>query len=136
MQIFDRRNALLRFHVFGDQLHRAWPVKRDQGDDVVEFLHIELLRQTRHPARFHLKEPNRFAAVIERERCRIVEGNILQQKSRLPLVNERQRVFDHGKRFQSEEIHFKKPKIVKRPHRILTDHVVAFHIATKRDVIR
>ena len=51
-------------------------------------------------------------------------------------MNERQRVLDHGKRFQPEEIHFEEPEIVKRPHRILADDIVAFHVATERDVVR
>ena len=136
MQIFDRRNALFRFHVFGNKLHRAWPVQRDQGNDIVELFHIELLRQTRHPSRFHLEKTNRFAAVVESERSGIIERNIFQREVWLPFANKRQRVFDHGQRFQSEEIHLKQAKIIERPHGILADHVVALHIAAKRDVIR
>ncbi len=46
MQIFDRRDPFLRFHVLGDQFHRAGTVKGDQRDDVVELLDVELLRQS------------------------------------------------------------------------------------------
>ena len=96
MQIFDRGDALLRFHVFGDQLHRAGSVQRNQGDDVVELLHVELFRKTGHAAGFHLEEPDRFSAVVERERSSIVQRNILQRKVWLPFANQRERIFDHG----------------------------------------
>ena len=76
MQIFDRRNALLRFHVFGNQLHRSRPIERDQRDNVVEFLDLELFRQIGHPAGLHLKEADRFAAVVKAERGRVIERNI------------------------------------------------------------
>ena len=51
-------------------------------------------------------------------------------------MNQGQRVFDHGQRFQPQEIHFQQAKIVERSHGILADHVVAFDVVTKRDVIR
>ena len=88
MQILDRRNPLFRFHVFGNEFHRPWPVKRDECDDVVELLYVELLRQTRHPTRLHLEKTDRFAAVIESKRSGIIEWNILQRKVWLALVNQ------------------------------------------------
>ena len=76
MQIFDRRDAFLRFHVFGNQLHRSRSIQRDQRDDVVELLDLELLRQIRHAARFHLEQANSVAAIVEIERGFVVERNI------------------------------------------------------------
>ena len=35
MQVLDRGASLLRLYVFGNQLHRARSIKRDQGDDIV-----------------------------------------------------------------------------------------------------
>ncbi len=136
MQIFDRRDPLFRFHVLGDEFHRAGTVKRDQRDNVVELLYVELLRQTRHSAGLHLEKTDRFAAVIESKRSGIVEWNILQRKVWLALVNQGQRILNDGQRFQSEEIHFQEAQIIERSHGVLADHVVAFHVATKRDVIR
>ena len=71
MQIFDRRASLLCFHIFGNQLHRARPIERDQRDNVVEFFDLELFRQIGHPARLHLEQTDRFAPVVEIE-CRLV----------------------------------------------------------------
>ena len=50
-------------------------------------------------------------------------------------MNQPHRVFNHGQRLESEEIHLEQTEIVQRSHRILTDHVVAFHVTTERDVI-
>ena len=66
--------------------------------------------------------------------CRIVEWDIFQRKIWFPPMNQGKRVLDDGQRFQSEKIHFQQAEISERPHRILTDDVVAFHIATERDV--
>src|SRR5205809_238885 len=79
MQILDWRDPFFRFHVFGDEFHRARPIKRDQSDNVIELFYIELLRETRHSAGLHLEETDRFAAIIERERRWIVERNVLQR---------------------------------------------------------
>ena len=78
MQIFDRCDSFLRFYEFGDQLHRTGPVERDQRDDVVQLFHIELLRQTGHPSRFHLEKTNRLAPVVEIESRFVVERNVLE----------------------------------------------------------
>ncbi len=80
MQIFDRRDALFRFHIFRDELHRAGPVQRDQCDDVVELFDVELLRKTGHAAGFHLEKADRFAAVVERKGSGIIQRNILSEK--------------------------------------------------------
>ena len=76
MQIFYRREALFRFHVFRDQLHRAGPVQRDQCDDIVELFDIELLRETGHAAGFHLEQADGFAAVVKREGSGVIQRNI------------------------------------------------------------
>ena len=96
MQISDRRDSPFRFHIFGDEFHRAGSIKRDQRDDVVELLNVELLRQTCHPAGFHLEEADRFASVVESEGGFVVHRNVLERKIRVPFVNECQRVLDHG----------------------------------------
>jgi hypothetical protein len=51
-------------------------------------------------------------------------------------VNQSQCILNDCQRFQSEEIHFQEAQIIERSHGVLADHVVAFHIAAKRDVIR
>ena len=76
VQILDRCDSLFRFHVFGNQFHRPRPIKRDQRDDIVKLLDLDLLRQVGHPARFHLEQTDRFAAVVETERDDIVERNV------------------------------------------------------------
>ena len=90
MQIFDRPNPFFRFHVFRNEFHRPGSIKRDECDDVVELLYVELLRQTGHPTRLHLEKTNRFAAVIESKRTDIIEWNVLQRKIWLALVNQGQ----------------------------------------------
>ena len=135
MQIFDRREALFCFHEFRDQFHRARPIERDQRDDVVEFANVELLRQTGHAARFHLEEADCVAAVVEGEGCGIIERNLLQRKIQLAFVNERHGLLDRGECFEPKEIHLEQAEIIERPHRILADDVVTFHVSTKRDVI-
>ena len=99
------------------------------------FFTSNCLRQTGHAAGLHLEEADRFAAVVEGESCGIIERNLLQRKIRFAFMNERHGFLERGECFEPKEIHFEQAEIVERPHRILADDVVAFHVATKRDVI-
>src|SRR6266480_6773380 len=125
MQILDRRDALFIFHVLRDEFHWPGPVKGDQCDDVVELLYVELLGQTRHPARLHLEKTDRLTTVIEGERSRVIEWNVLQGKVWLALVNQGECILNDCQRFQSEEIHLQEAQVIDRSHGVLADHVTA-----------
>ena len=87
MLVFDLRQAFLALDVIADQVHRAGPIERDQRDDVVELLHVDLLRDAGHAAGFQLENADRFAAVEERKGRRVVERDVLERKFRLALAD-------------------------------------------------
>ena len=76
MQILNRRDSLFRFHVLGNQFHRSRPIERDQRDDVIELLDLELLREVGHPTGLHLEKTDRLAAVVETKRLGIIERDV------------------------------------------------------------
>ncbi len=86
MFVVDFGQAVFALDEIGNQIHRTRPIERDQRDDVVDLLDIELLRRAGHAAGFQLEHADRFAAVVEREGFRVVERNVLDGKIRLAFA--------------------------------------------------
>ena len=82
-----------------------------------------------------MENTDRFSAIVESKRGRIIQRNVLERKTRFAFANEREGVLDHRQRFEPKEIHFEQPEIVERIHRVLAHDVVALHIAAERDVV-
>ena len=135
MLVANLRQPFLALDKIRNEIHRPRPKERDQRDDVIELLHIELLRNTRHAAGLHLEKPDRFAAIVERKRGRIIERNIFQRKIGDAFSDQGDRVLDHRERLEPKKVHLEQSEVVERPHRILADDIVAFDVAAERHVI-
>ena len=111
MLVLDLRDPFLALDEVRNQLHRTRSIERNQGDDVVDLSDVEIFAKARHPRRLQLEHAHRFAAVEHRERRRVIERNFIERKLRHALANQRQRVLDHGQRFQTQEIHLQHPQV-------------------------
>src|SRR2546423_6491174 len=111
MLVTNFREALLALDVIRDQVHRPGPVERAQRDDVVDRFKIELFAEAGHAA-FQLEDADRFRAVEQRERRRIVERDLRERKIRKAFTNQFLRVVQDGERAEPKKIHLEKAEIV------------------------
>ena len=120
----------------GDHLHRAGPVQRHHGDDVLQPLGPELPEGVAHARRLELEHPERSRVGEELVGLGVVERDPLRIDPERPaLLDEAHRVGDHGERPETEEVHLEEPELLDGPHRVLGDDLLALGVPVERDVL-
>ena len=132
MQIVGLLLAVLAGDVVGDVVHRARAIERDQGDDVLEAVGLQLAQHVAHARTFELEHADRLAAaehlvglpVVERNAREIeLDAALLQQ-----LAGERQ----HGERLEAEEVELHQPGLLDVLHVELRRRQGGARIAVER----
>src|ERR1700730_3884292 len=99
MLVFDLCLAAFAFDVIRNQFHRARSIQRDQGDDVIDAVHIELPAKVGHPARLQLEQADGFPSVQQIKRRLILKGYRLEREGRVLLPDQSDGVLDDSQRF-------------------------------------
>src|ERR1700758_528402 len=105
MLILDFSLALLALDVVRDQFHGSRTVERDQSNDVVKAVDVELLTKIDHPTGFQLEHANRFAAVQQIKGGSIAKRDRFEREIRLPISDQSGRILQNRERFEPEKIH-------------------------------
>ena len=110
VRVADRGGVALAAGVVVDEAHRAGPVQRHQGDDVVEVGRAHAAERVAHPVGLELEDPDRVAAREHLERLRIVERDPLDVDLVPPRsLDDLDRVLDHVEVAQAQEVHLQRP---------------------------
>ena len=106
----------------GDVVHRARPVERVQGHEVVEAVGPDLLEHPLHPARLELEDPERVAPGEEPQRLLVVQGDRADVQLLAAAARMVSRVSSITSRFlKPEEVHLEQPQRLDVGHGML-DH--------------
>ena len=132
MQVFDLFDPLFALDVVVDELHRAWTIKRTDGDDVLDTADIESLAAIRNATAFHLENAKRFASVVNIKGGFVVAGYEVDVEIWHLRVDESHRLLHDRERAQAEEVHFEHAEVGERAHGILGDDFV-FLAPAERD---
>ena len=135
MFVFDFYFAVAPFDEFGDEIHRAGTIERDERRDMFDRIDLKLPAQVAHPAGFQLENAERVrlvqqvvrSGVLERQ---MVDGNV----DALRPLHHFTGVANDGERLEAEEIHLQQAKVSDRPHRVLR-HDGALLIGLEREQI-
>ncbi len=106
MQVLDALAAVLALDEVRDQVHRARPVQRVQGDQVLEAVGLRALQQLAHAARFEL-EDRRGGRLLEHVvGLRVVQRQCLQRQPerRIERADVGQGQVEDGQRGEPEEV--------------------------------
>ena len=122
----------LRRGVDGDVRHRAGPVERAEGDQVLELGRLHLAQRLAHARRLELEHAGRLAAGEHLVGLAIVEGN----RGDLEVAaDERDRLVDHVEVPQAEEVDLQEAQVDDVAHRELGhDLLVGALLLERHDV--
>ena len=136
MQVRDRGAAVLARDEVRDQVHRARPVQRDQRDDVLEAVGLELDRGTLHAAGFHLEHRARVARGVQRVGRLVVQRDLEDLEVRLARgllrVQEIDRGLDDRQRLEAQEVELYEAHFLEILHVELRDQPAAARFAEQR----
>ena len=136
MQVFDLFDPFFAFDVVVDELHRAWTIKRADGDDVLDTADIKSLAAIRDATAFHLEDAECFAAIVDIECRTVVDRNGVDVEIRHLRVNEPHRLLHDCECAQAEEVHFEHAKVGEWAHGILGDDLVFLALAERDEFIQ
>ena len=131
---FEQRMFVADFHLavaaldeIWDQVHRAGPVQRHEGGDVLDGADLEFFAQVPHPAGFQLEHAERFRAVQQVVGFLVVERQLINvDGDPLRALDHLAGVADDGQGFEAEEIHLQQAELPDGVHGILGHERAAF----------
>ncbi len=113
--------------------HRAGPVQRNRGDQVLEPVRTHLAQRVAHALAFHLEHPAGIAARQHLVGLRVVQRQAVEIDRRCPAraAAPSARSQD-GERGQAEEVELHQSRLLDMLHRILRDQEIRARIAIQR----
>jgi len=105
VQVVRLLAAVLAFDIARDVVHRARPVQRDDGDQVLEPVGLQVAQHVAHARTFHLEHPDRLRPGQHLEGLHVVQRQV-GQVDRLVAgpVDQLLRLGQHRQGLQAEEI--------------------------------
>ena len=131
--IVEGEGAVFALDVVRDHVHGTGTVERDEGDDILDAVGLELTQQVAHAAGLHLEHGHGVAAVEEFEGLGVVERNGLRvDGDPVEFLDQIDGLLDDGEGFEPEEVHFQQPGHFQGLHFVL-GHGLSLFIAAERD---
>ena len=120
---------------FGNQVHRPWPVQRNQGRNVLDGVDLELAAQIPHPAGFQLEYPERVRLVQQIVSLCVVQRQVVYgHRSAVCLLHQVARIADDRQRLEPQKIHLEQAEGANRFHRILGDDGAVFVLLERQQI--
>ena len=101
---------MLAVDVAVDVVHRAGTIERDDGDDVLEAVWLQLAERIAHALTFELEHADRVALLQQFDRRRVVERQLAGIDVDAPPRNQVTRRLDHGEGLEAKEIELHQPR--------------------------
>ena len=118
----DRLLPVLALRVGRDVAHRARPVQRDEGDQVLELRRPHRAQRLAHARRLELEDADRVAAREHLVRLAVVERDLRDFE---PASDQAEGLVDHVEVAQPEEVHLQQAELLDVPHPELRDRLLA-----------
>ncbi len=83
------------FDIGGDGLHRAGPVERDNGDQILQAFGLETHQDVAHPCRFKLENAFRLPTGKHFIDLLVLRGNLIDIEIRLAQADHFLRIVDY-----------------------------------------
>ena len=117
VDVADRFLAVLAVGVGRDVLHRARPVERDEGDQILELGRLDLAERLAHAGRLELEDAGRLAAGEHRVGLLVVH----RDRGDVEVAEQLAGLVDHVEVAQAEEVHLQQSERLDVLHRELGD---------------
>ncbi len=123
------------FDVARNRIHRAGAKQRDDRDEVLKVIRLELRQHALHAGGFKLKHTVAVALRQHSVNRRLIQRNRLDIKRRVRrLADHTTGVVNDRQVSQTQKIHFEKPQLLQRRHGILRRHRIA--VEAQRHILR
>ena len=133
MRIFDRLLTVLAAAEHRDVVHRAWPIERVEGDDVLEPRRLHRRQRPAHAFGFDLEHADRVAALKQ-----VVHGRVVpRQRAEIDLHalfgEQTPALFQYRQRLEAEEVELHQPRRLDIFHVELSHRHVRPRVAVERN---
>ncbi|MET3868693.1 hypothetical protein ABIC20_006002 [Methylobacterium radiotolerans] len=125
--------AELALAVDRDVGHRARPVERHQGDDVLQPVGLHLAERLAHAGRFHLEHADRLAPAHGPVGVRVVERQRGEVDVDAALLEEIRAAAQHGQGLEAQEVELHQPRLLDPLHVELGHAHAGLRVSVERD---
>ena len=116
-----------------DVVHRAWPIERDERDDVAEIGRLHRRQRAPHAFGFELEHADGVAALEQFIDLFVLPRERRQVDLDLPALQQVDRLAQHRQRLEAQEVEFDEAGILDELHVELRHRHVRARIAVERD---
>ena len=133
MQAVDGLLAVLAVDVGGDVVHRARPVQRGHGHDVLEAVGLEALEALAHARTFQLEHADGVGLGQQLVGLAVVEGDLEEiDVDAAAALDQGQRLLQHGQRLEAQEVELHQARRLHQLPVVLRDGEARLGIAVER----
>ena len=132
MQALDALAPVFAVHIGVDVVHRARTIERDDGDDVLEAVRLQLAQRIAHALTFELEHADRVALLQQFERRRVVERQLAGVDVDAPPRDQLPRRLDHREGLEAQEIELHQPRGLRPFHAELGRRQLRARVAVER----